>query len=36
MLKLGFLLDTCVISELIRPSLSSEVVCWGNYQLILS
>ena len=27
-LKLGFLLDTCVISELIKPSPSSNVVRW--------
>ncbi len=27
-LTLGFLLDTCVISELIKPSPSSEVIHW--------
>ncbi len=32
MLKHGFLLDTCVISELIKPSPSSNVVRWVDGQ----
>ena len=32
MLKHGFLLDTCVISELIKPSPSSNVVRWVDDQ----
>ena len=31
-LKYGFLLDTCVISELIKPSPSSSVVRWVDDQ----